>query len=334
MNQQDKVRGAFLGLAIGDALGKPVETFKYEKIVDLHGRVDKYLSNSGHKWFDGHMEGTWTDDTQLSLAIARAMIRAGDFDLDAIAEEQVKEFKANVKGWGGSTREALARIAAGTHWSESGKTDKPRRGTGNGICMKVAPIGIHMALKNPTCQKKQWEESVSKLVKLSTMTHYTSMAITSGLAHAFATFKCFTSEPKTFDRQSFVKCVCGAGMMGRQYLPSTLTEDDISNRFAKLENYELYTGEKIIEDFGGGSCYVYDSLPFTYLWFLKNPDNIESLYDCVTAGGDTDTNGSMLGTLLGALHGTGVFPQYLVDGLDQKDMIIELADQFYEKFSK
>jgi hypothetical protein len=71
----------------------------------------------------------------------------------------------------------------------------------------------------------------------------------------------------------------------------------------------------------------------TYAFFLKNPSSIDSLYDCVSAGGDTDSNGSMLAGLLGALHGTGIFPQHLVDGLVEKEEVLAIADQFYATLS-
>ena len=48
---RDRIRGMFLGIAIGDALGKPVEMFKIAKIAKLHGRVTKYLPCDGHKFF-------------------------------------------------------------------------------------------------------------------------------------------------------------------------------------------------------------------------------------------------------------------------------------------
>jgi ADP-ribosylglycohydrolase len=54
----------------------------------------------------------------------------------------------------------------------------------------------------------------------------------------------------------------------------------------------------------------------------------------VSAGGDADSNGSMLAGLLGALHGASIFPDHLVDGLKNKDEVLEIADQFYEKFAK
>jgi ADP-ribosylglycohydrolase len=73
-------------------------------------------------------------------------------------------------------------------------------------------------------------------------------------------------------------------------------------------------------------------LPFTYAFLVRNPGNIEELYECASAGGDTDSNASMLGALQGALHGTSFFPKALVDGLDRKNEIIKLADSFSERF--
>lgn len=328
---KDKIRGNFLGVAIGDALGKPVEMWKAEKIVEKFGRIDKYEDPSNHKYFDGEPKGTTTDDWQLTKAVARAMIDTGKFDLDQIAVEHTKEFAISVRGWGGSTREAIARIAQGTHWKKASITDKENRGVGNGVCMKASPAGLFMALTNPKCDNPPWDEHVQNIVNMGIMTHRTSIAITSGLTHAFATFKCFTTSPDEFDKTSFHKTLLSAAILGRQYLPDTI-KDDLHTRFEKLEN-DLAT-EEIIAEFGGGTCYVYDSLPFTYAFFLRNHKTIESLYDCVSAGGDADSNGSMIAGLLGALHGTKIFPEHLVEGLQEKDEVLKLADEFYERFKK
>ena len=70
------------------------------------------------------------------------------------------------------------------------------------------------------------------------------------------------------------------------------------------------------------------------MFFVRNPLSIDALFDVVSAGGDTDTNGSMIGALLGALHGTAILPAHLVDGLQDREAIIEVADQFFEKLSR
>jgi ADP-ribosylglycohydrolase len=138
-------------------------------------------------------------------SVTRAFIKSGQFDLDAIAAEHCAEFSKSVVGWGDPTREAVTRMVAGTHWSQAAQTDKPRRGTGKGVAMKVAPVGLYMALTNQTCAHPQWQQDIDKLAKLATMTHATSMAVTSGLAQAFAVLTCFRSEPETFNVNGFVR---------------------------------------------------------------------------------------------------------------------------------
>jgi ADP-ribosyl-[dinitrogen reductase] hydrolase len=334
MIDKNKVRGAFLGIAIGDALGKPVETFSAEKIKSLYGKIDQYFPCSEHKWFGNDKEGTWTDDTQLSLAMANALINKRQFDVDEIAQEHVKEFQVSVKGWGNTTKQAISNIASGTHWSKACVIGESSKGVGNGVAMKVAPISVYVALTNPSCEFLKLKKDLEKIIQVSMMTHRTSVGITSGLAHVFAVWKCLNSTPDNFDHNSFIRIVCGAGMIGRRQLPDTIGVDDISNRFNMLHDYKVVTTEEIISKFGGGSSYVYDSLPFTYMFFLRNPQTIQSLYDCVSAGGDTDSNGSMLACMLGALHGTDIFPSNLIDGLDQKEMILDIADKLYDTFSK
>jgi ADP-ribosyl-[dinitrogen reductase] hydrolase len=324
---KDKIRATFLGVAIGDALGKPVEMWDAAKIKEKFGRIEDYQDCNNHKYFQNDPKGTTTDDWQLTKAIARAFIDTGEFNMDAIAAEHAKEFAITVGGWGGSTRESVANLVEGVHWTDSGRTDKENRGTGNGISMKVTPVGLFMALTNPKCSDPPWTDHINNIRDLSAMTHRTSVAVTSGIAHAFATFKCFTDG---FDKASFIRMLNGAADLGRQFFPETL-KDDLKTRFELLKND--FTDEQIIQEFGGGTCYVYDSLPFTYAFFLKNPNNIDSLYDCISAGGDADSNGSMLAGLLGSLHGMKIFPKHLIDGLNNSEEVLSIADEFCDSFT-
>jgi ADP-ribosyl-[dinitrogen reductase] hydrolase len=321
MNNKDKVRGAFLGVAIGDALGKPIETFSYEKIKEKHGLVRDYLDCSGHKWFDGDQKGTVTDDTQLTLAVARAMIKSKGFDLNSIAQEHVNEYKVTTAGWGSSTREAIKRIIDGVAPNIAGYTETANRGGGNGVCMKIAPVGLLFGQTNIIKR--------SDIAEFSMMTHWSSIAASSAYAHLIAVALCYQSNPKTFNRKNFVQNVVEMSEFGETILPETLT-DKISDRFRLLTNYNLKEQE-IIETYGKGSCYVYDSLPFSYAFFLRDPNSIDSLYECVSCGGDTDSNASMVGCLLGALHGTKIFPKRLINGLVGKDDILAVADEFFDQ---
>jgi len=331
---QDKVRGLFLGTAIGDALGMPVEGAPYEKIKETHGRLENYVSAKGHKWFDGQPLGAWTDDTQLTLSVAEAFVASGTFDMDAIAQAHVNALNTHTSGWGPTTKEAIQRLKDGIHWKEAGNVPvregkKRPRGLGNGIAMKAGPVGAWLAAK-----AFDWKVVTNQIADFAAMTHRTSIGVSSGLAHSFAVYRCMVSTPGAFSVEAFVASVVNMTELGKQFYVDTL-EDDMSVRMKVLheirKNPDEWTTEKIIEAFGGGRCYVYDSLPFTYAFFVRNPMSIESLYDCVSAGGDADSNASMLGGMLGALHGTSIFPKHLIDGLQNKDVIIKLADQFYGK---
>jgi ADP-ribosylglycohydrolase len=70
------------------------------------------------------------------------------------------------------------------------------------------------------------------------------------------------------------------------------------------------------------------------MFFIKNPHSIESLYDVINAGGDTDTNGSILGAMLGALNGTEIFPKELIESIPKEyyEEVMDLANRFADKF--
>jgi len=78
----DRATGCLLGLAIGDALGAPVESKPrgtFEPVTGMRG-------GGSH----GLHAGYWTDDTSLALCLAESMIESGGFD----AADQMRRFKA------------------------------------------------------------------------------------------------------------------------------------------------------------------------------------------------------------------------------------------------
>lgn len=327
MNIQSKVRGCFLGVAIGDALGKPVESWSYEKIKEKFGLIDSYKDCKNNRYFSDCPKGTTTDDWQLTKAIIKSINKEGKIDLDDIAVQHIEEYKNTVAGWGKSTRESIAKIIEGVHWSKAADRDNENRGLGNGIAMKIAPVGVYLALQKIVGSKNVDEKS--NIVDICKMTHYSTIALESAFSQVFACEYCFSENPKNFDKDKFLSLIKEAVNISEGILPKS--KDSMINRF-KLLNFNFETKE-IIDNFGEGSCYVYDSLPFSYSFFLKNPNNIESLYNCVSAGGDTDTNGAIVGSLLGALNGEDIFPDHLIQGLENRKEVFELADQFYKKIS-
>jgi ADP-ribosyl-[dinitrogen reductase] hydrolase len=335
---KDRVVGMFLGIAIGDALFMPVETFSAVKIEGRYGRIKSYLPVPGdHKWFAGRPAGTWTDDTQLTLVVADSLIEKGQIDMNDMAARHVKSLeREGDQGFGASTRSAIKRLASGIHWSGSGISTNPKHGYGNGLPMKVAPLGAYSCspvFENDTKSKKLL---VQDIINLALMTHYREMAVQSALAHVSAIRYCLLSSPSDFLTGEFIGQVCEAASLAHSMedLISNPTKDDLIRRLSSLKNIDLAItiSKKIINRFGAGSCYVFDSLPFSYAFFLRNPKSIETLYDVGNAGGDTDTNASIVGGMLGALNGSSIFPTHLMEGLQQKNRILQTAERFCERF--
>jgi len=328
IDMRDKIEGMFWGLAIGDALGMPVETFKPEQIVERYGEEvgEEYIAADGHKWYDGHAVGSWTDDTQLSIAVAEALIeKPKRLSCALIAKNHVAALKQyGEAGWGGTTKRAVKRLKAGKSFKESGKEgNKPFSGCGNGTAMKAGPIGAYLCYS-----KKREILDVRDIVRMSLTTHCTSMAASAALAHAYAVKFCLLSNPKKFSRIKFIANAIRYSALGSMFAPETRTEDDFTERLYDLNSYKKYDRAKIMKKFGGGSCYVYNSVPFTYMFFVKDFSSFKMVLDIINCGGDSDTNASMAACLLGALHGKSIFPKNLIDTLHEKDLVEDVIQRF------
>lgn len=330
---RDQILGMFVGKAVADQLFAPVETFSLKKIAEKYGYIRNYiLPPYEHRWFKDVTSPRWTDDTQLTLLIADSLIQHKQLNMDDLAKRHVKYWKREGDlGFGSTTRSAINKLAQGEHWWNSGKNNNPKHGFGNGLPMKVGPIG---ALRASPFWDRQWVEYrsafIRNLMNLTLMTHYRRMAIDSALSHVFAVSLCLSGN---FSRENFFYAIdkWSNFVLWNEIPPH---QERLSDRFEDLRklDFESLTAKNIIDLFGGGTSYVYNSLPFSYAFFLRNPDSIETLYEVGNAGGDTDTNAAIVGELLGAKNGISIFPQHLIDGLWQKDRILATAERFYETF--
>jgi ADP-ribosylglycohydrolase len=330
---RDKLEGMLLGLRLGDALGLPYETLTPEKISGLFLPDDfrPAAENVFFKDLAGLPQGCVSDDTQLSFAILRALIASPIgppwLSMNEVARRHVEAALQTTRGWGGTTKEAVERLMAGVPWFQAGHSEKENRGLGNGVAMKVAPLGALGWLTNVSR-----EELIQIVANLASITHPTSTAVSSGLAQTFGTLYCLSVLPEQFDSRKFLQVVVEASRIGRGFFTGSPGQLDLTETLASLEDSAALPKEDLIKRYGGGSCYVCHSLPFTYAFFLKNPHSWQSVLEVIQAGGDTDSNGSMLGALLGALHGKSICPARLADRLADKVEAEQITNKFCERF--
>ena len=327
---RDRLIAMYSGIALGDALGLPVETLTLDQIREHYGRVESLLDLSVNVFLQNHPTefGITSDDTQLSVAVSRGLEGAKSRHLDVIMEkiasEHVSELEKTDRGWGGSTKDAVRRLRDGCSWRDSGKSERADRGFGNGIPMKIAPVAF-WALKNELPR----QEIIELVAAIAAMSHRTSMAVSAGLAHVAAVTYCLCTPPEEFSTQDFVRLVVEFSREGRAYLPETAVPDDISERLAQVGVLAALPLPEIMRELKGG-CYVYESLPATYALFLKAPKAQSTLFDLVNAGGDTDSNASMGGALLGALNGGAIFPAPLLEQLPIRDTITLVGNNLFD----
>ena len=146
MRDKEKYRGCMVGLALGDALGSPVEFIKtLDEIRDAHGP-------DGVK--DLPIPASISDDTQMTMRVAAALIAArpkvGAIDevaMDRYASKLASEFAewyrtqldpANSRAPGMTCMAACQALASGRDWRTTGIPESK----GSGAAMRSAPIGL------------------------------------------------------------------------------------------------------------------------------------------------------------------------------------------------
>ncbi len=128
----DRALGAYLGLAVGDALGATVEFMLPREIRHQYG-VHKDIVGGG--WLK-LKPGRVTDDTEMSLAMGSALIASNGWNGNAVADAFVAWLKSKPIDVGNTCRRGIQRyLAQGTLSGPVSEGDG-----GNGALMRILPL--------------------------------------------------------------------------------------------------------------------------------------------------------------------------------------------------
>jgi ADP-ribosyl-[dinitrogen reductase] hydrolase len=126
--------GAYLGLAVGDALGATVEFMTPREIQERHGTHRDIIGGGWLKLKPGQV----TDDTQMSLALGQAILEVGGWDARAAADSFVTWLKSKPADIGNTCRRGIRR-----YMSDGTLAGPPNEGdAGNGACMRNLPVAL------------------------------------------------------------------------------------------------------------------------------------------------------------------------------------------------
>lgn len=131
---QDRAMAAYLGFALGDALGATVEFLTPREIAARHG-LHREITGGG--WLK-LKPGAVTDDTQMTLVLGRSLIARQGFDARDICAGFAAWLKSGPVDVGNTCRRGIRRFL------EKGTVEGPyaEDDAGNGAAMRVLPVAL------------------------------------------------------------------------------------------------------------------------------------------------------------------------------------------------
>ncbi len=327
----EKLTGSFWGLALGDALGKPVEFKSIEKIREIYGEdgIQALEENT-----------SWTDDTEMTMAITKALLSLGkvekfkDLNDDIIGHTFAEEFIKWLDNPGyapGVTNTGSVRFlkAHGPEkWNEGGKNDSK----GCGTVMRAAPLGIWFAnsltpelpLVDGIYHKLLF--TVSKIQ--SEITHGHKAATAAALAGSYAVALAINGIPpdKMINPiEKYCNHIHSDFDNAMQRLKTSLTKRKDGTFKTDLEAF-TYIGQGWVGEEAFAMA-LYSAIQYTN-------DLKMCLRISVNHDGDSDSVGCIAGSILGAFHGVSIIPKDWIDCLAEKKRMEILLSKVIEVFKK
>lgn len=336
---KEKYIATLIGCGIGDTLGMCVEGWKKEQIqkhipegrvtapmppVILQDENGKELTEDEFGKFRYYTRNInqWelTDDTLLTLAIAESLAEKQGMNLIDSTKKQVdlyNKYKNTRFGPKTSTAHAFERINEG----ESPLKSAVGIGTGNGISMKIAPLGLYMHASGKHFQGLNF----ARLIGAST--HKDERAIAAGIVQAHAVYELLKNPSK----DEFLDSVVHASQLSErpQEYERYADKGNLTSKLEWIKNNKNVETLKALE-YLGSTGVVFKSYPFSVFMFQKYWDNpMQGLIEVVNSGGDTDTNAAMYSALAGAKNGT-FYPKKWQDKLEYNDRLVSAAEKIYK----
>ena len=327
MDILDKFQGSMLGLAIGDTLGRPFEGKLRSEIYSNFSSFEEFIQNKKNLF------KTYTDDTQLTLHTAEALIRGNGFNLNNFISEYVKWLDDPPIGAGYGCISSIKKLKYGIPWEEAASNSG-----GNGTAMRIAPIGLFY--------NKDLKGLKFAAIKSSILTHSHPAASAGSIVIARAIAYLIDKDPKIkFSVDQFFDVIKSSISGSQEEVWEEFLEilDKLkSNLHISIEAGLIkfsQVGVKspfFIEDYLGHAFvhpYAISTVVCSIFIFLKR---LNSFRDCIfelsTAGGDSDTVGAIGGALAGAYFGLKNIPNDLIKLVKNYKKIFKISGELYKIF--
>ena len=299
----DRFKGCMLGLAVGDALGMPVEGLTRDEIGGRLGEVREMVAPASDHFHCGLSPGQYTDDTEQTLLLAETIIEAGFFDVERFTSKLTDWGRAWTldpslnRGVGWTSMTAIQDLLRDRPWQEAG-LPTPTCGS----AMRTAPIGLvyhcNLDLVARYADQQSLPTHSSKAARAG------SIAVAVGVALSLLGF----SSTKVLEMTAaFVERI----------------DRDFARRLSIVKELLDLDQEEALAEIGT-SPMVVETVPAAFYFYLKF-DLEEALIAAASSGGDTDSIASISGALAGASRGSDWIPDRWLSCLEDRGRIEQVA---------
>ena len=319
---KNEIKSMIYGLAVGDAMGVPVEFTSRAKLEKEP--VKEMLGNGSYPDIP---HGVWSDDTSMTLCLMESMARTGKLDFADIMNNFVQWEEGDAFNATGVTFDigrtcnaAIQRFVKGADpLACGGKTEGDN---GNGALMRISPMALWLAV-HPGADM---DESMEMVHQVASLTH----------AHPRSKMACgiyvlillYVIQGRAL--KDAVRTGLNHGIDFYSKKPAYKKEVQKYTRMC-MDSFASLPASKIKS---GG--YVVDTLEAA-VWCIVNTDNYrDCILKAVNLGEDTDTVAAVAGAVAGLAYGYDSIPKGWIDNSKYKNRSLkgkEWLDNICEKFS-
>ncbi len=290
--------GSFVGLAVGDAVGAPLEFSHRGTFRPIEDMIEGGYFNL--------KTGEWTDDTAMALCLAESLLRMNGFDAKDQMDHYSRWFldgvfscKDRAFGMGQTFMNSIIKYhMTGDPFSGMSRPKRP----GNGCIMRLAPIPIF------------FYPDLEKIIRYSGESSKT----THGMPESIYASRLFGE-------------ILGLALAGKSkeeiLFSNQIGDSDCPEIISGIScgNYRSKPESEIESTFFAGKCLE------AALWCFLNTDNFrDAILKAANLGGDADSTAAVCGQVAGAYYGIDSIPQNWKDVLVKKELIFSIAQQLLE----
>lgn len=305
----DKCQNMLLGIAIGDALGVGYENKPRYKILKRF-KLDRYTRKDDSK------KGKYTDDTQMSIAIAELLSSNERFTKENLAQKFVDIYHRDYhSGYSSTTKNALKNSKDGKDLLDNLSRDPTR--TSNGACMRAVPIGI---LPN-----------IKEVIRCATInaetTHNSPKGIISSVCIASASHYFYWNIGKPEGVFDFCINAC------------TGLDKESLDYFKEIKNMKYFEPKILFgkenETFGVHCNGMRTAGAVLYILSKFSESSKQTLIESILLGGDVDSIAAIALGIVAINQGIKELPTQLFYGLENgdygRDYLISLGEKLFKK---